>query len=146
MKPPMTILPYMNAKTFTMGFTTKLLVMEDHTGTHVDAPFHFYDGERRTPRGKTIDELALEKLVGEAVLIDVSEKRPDEPATAALLESAARDQHVDVHHGDIALVRLWRGEWGQPMDAFLATRGLTEDACAWLLERGAKCVGVDLPN
>ena len=31
-KPPFTLLPYMNASTFKLGFSTKLLVMEDHTG------------------------------------------------------------------------------------------------------------------
>jgi kynurenine formamidase len=145
-KPPMTILPYMNAKTFAMGFTTKLLVMEDHTGTHVDAPYHFYDGERRTPVGKTIDELPLEKLVGDAVLIDVAAKRPEEPVTAEMLSAAAREQRVEPRRGDIVLVRMWPGAWGEPMAPFLALRGLTGDAAEWLIERGARCVGVDHPN
>lgn len=58
-KPPFTMLPYMSAATFKLGFTTKLLVMEDHTGTHVDASLHFYDGARRTPRGRSIAEMPL---------------------------------------------------------------------------------------
>src|SRR5699024_3848230 len=37
-----------------------------HTGTHVDAPFH-YDSN-----GKTIDELDLERYIGKARVIDVS--------------------------------------------------------------------------
>ena len=144
-KPPFTILPYANASTFALGFSTKLLVMEDHTGTHVDAPIHFYDGELRRPRGRTIADVAPEKLVGEAVVLDVSAKRPDEPVDAAMLARAAHD--VDVRGGDVVLVRFWPHGWGRPtMDAFLAARGLTRDACEWLLERGAKCVGVDHPN
>ena len=146
-KPPFTILPYMNASTFTMGFSTTLLVMEDHTGTHVDAPIHFYDGVRRTPKGRTIAEVALEKLVGDAVVIDVSAKGAAVPVDAALLERAAREQGVEPRPGDIVLVRFWPHEWGRPTnEAFLAARGLTKDACEWLLARGAKCVGVDHPN
>jgi len=87
-KPPFTLLPYMNAATFRLGFSTKLLVMEDHTGTHVDASLHFYDGVRRTPRGRSIAELPLDKLHGEAVCIDVSAKRADEPVTAEMLAVA----------------------------------------------------------
>jgi kynurenine formamidase len=49
-----------------------------------------------------------------------------------------------MRRGDIVLVRFWPDAWGG--DAFLAARGLTKDACEWLLERGAKCVGVDHPN
>src|SRR5947207_5037985 len=88
-KPPFRLLPHMDARTSTLGFSTKLILMEDHTGTHVDAPFHFYDGERRGPRGRTIAEMPLDVLMGDAVLIDVSAKRPDEPVTSQLLESAA---------------------------------------------------------
>ncbi len=145
-KPPFTCLPYMTARTFTLGFSTKLLVMEDHTGTHVDAPYHFYDGEFRQPRGKTIAELPLEKLSGEAVLIDVSDKHTTEPVSRALLEARAADQGAEVRQGDIAIIRFWPKAWGEPMDEFLATRGLALDACEWLLEKGVKAVGVDHPN
>jgi len=143
-KPPVTILPYMSAATFKGGFTTKLLVIEDHTGTHVDASLHFYDGVRRTPKGHSISDLPLEKLFGDAVCLDVSAKRGDEPVTAEMLASAAEKQKVEVRQDDIVLIRLWSGTWGG--DAFMAARGLTKEACEWLLERGAKCVGVDHPN
>src|SRR5213594_2105042 len=129
-KPPFTMLPYMNAATFSMGFGTKLLVMEDHTGTHVDAPIHFYDGERRRPKGRTVAEVALDKLFGDAVVIDVSSKRASDAVDAAMLERAARDQRIDVRTGDIVLVRFWPHDWAKPtMEAFLAARGLTKDAC-----------------
>jgi kynurenine formamidase len=145
-KPPFTCLPYMTARTFTLGFSTKLLVMEDHTGTHVDAPIHFYDGEFRQPRGKTIAQVSLDKLIGEAVLIDASDKDPSEPVSRSLLEERARDQRVEIRRGDIVLVRFWPKPWGEPMDEFLAARGLSLDACEWLLEKGVKAVGVDHPN
>jgi kynurenine formamidase len=145
-KPPFTCLPYMTARTFTLGFSTKLLVMEDHTGTHVDAPCHFYDGEFRQPRGRTIAEVPLEKLVGDAVLIDASDKDVAEPVSRGLLEARAADQGVRIRRGDIVLVRFWPKAWGEPMDEFLSTRGLTLDACEWLLDLGVKAVGVDHPN
>src|SRR5262245_22548110 len=40
----------------------------EHGGTHIDAPIHFFD------RRHTVDEIPLERLVGEAAVIDVSEK------------------------------------------------------------------------
>ena len=143
-KPPFTMLPYMNAATFKLGFSTKLLVMEDHTGTHVDASLHFYDGARRTPRGGGISELPLEKLYGDAVCIDVSAKAASDPVTADMLAAAVDKQKIEIRKDDIVLVRFWSGTWGG--DAFLAARGLAKDACEWLLERDVKCVGVDHPN
>jgi len=134
----------MNAATFKLGFSTKLLVMEDHTGTHVDASLHFYDGARRTPRGRGISELPLEKLYGDAVCIDVSAKAASDPVTADMLAAAVDKQKIEIRKDDIVLVRFWSGTWGG--DAFLAARGLAKDACEWLLERDVKCVGVDHPN
>ena len=145
-KPPFTMLPGMNASTFTLGFSTKLLVMEDHTGTHVDSTYHFYDGRHRGPRGKTIEELPLEKFAGEAVLLDLSFKASTDPVDRSLLVAAAKDQRVDVRKGDVLLVRTWPKAWGTPMDEFLGTRAFTADACDWLLERGVKMVGLDHPN
>src|ERR1044071_7877043 len=84
-KPPFTMLPGMNAATFTLGFSTKLRVMEDHTGTHVDSTYHFYDGQHRGPRGKTIEELSLERFAGEAVVIDLSFKASSDPVDRGLL-------------------------------------------------------------
>ncbi len=145
-KPPFTCLPYMTAKNFTLGFNTKLLVMEDHTGTHVDAPLHFYDGEVRPEVGAPVAELPLESFMGTAVLIDCADKSTLTPIDAAMLAERAERQGVEVRVGDIVLVRTWPDAWGTPMDRFLATRALTLDACEWLLERGVKAVGVDHPN
>ena len=40
----------------------------EHGGTHLDAPVHFAEGKM------TVDELSLNQLIGEAIVIDVSEK------------------------------------------------------------------------
>lgn len=39
------------------------LFMCAHNGTHLDAPYHFYDN------GKRVDELELERCIGEAVVV-----------------------------------------------------------------------------
>jgi kynurenine formamidase len=40
----------------------------EHGGTHVDAPVHFYRG------GNTVEQIPIEQLIGDAVVIDVTEK------------------------------------------------------------------------
>ena len=40
-----------------------------HTGTHVDAPKHFYD------HGRTIDQLSLEYLIGPAKVFEFREQK-----------------------------------------------------------------------
>ncbi|AFL95722.1 putative Cyclase [Thermococcus cleftensis] len=47
------------------GYYMNVLKMGEHTGTHVDAPAHF------VPDGKTIDEMPLERFMGEGLVLDV---------------------------------------------------------------------------
>src|SRR5206468_3391653 len=42
--------------------------MAEHGGTHIDAPIHFFAGRH------TVDEIELDRLIGEAAVIDVVEK------------------------------------------------------------------------
>ncbi|MFL6213053.1 MAG: cyclase family protein [Blastocatellia bacterium] len=50
------------------------LSLGSHTGTHVDAPFHFLEN------GTTIDRLPLELLMGRARVVEVTSPRIDETA------------------------------------------------------------------
>src|SRR2546428_631776 len=56
----------------------------EHGGTHLDAPIHFAEGRW------TADEIPLDRLVGPAVVVDISEKAardPDALLTRADLEA-----------------------------------------------------------
>ncbi len=53
-----------------------------HNGTHVDAPFHFFDG------GKTVDQLPLDRLIGPAFVAEHT--GPIEAADAGRLLDRAR--------------------------------------------------------
>jgi len=47
------------------GYYMNVLKLGEHSGTHVDAPAHFIPG------GKTVDEMPLEKFMGEGLVLDV---------------------------------------------------------------------------
>ncbi len=107
----------------------------NHIGTHVDAPAHQIFG------GDTLDEIGLERLVTEAVTIDVSQRDPG-PLTPGDLEP-----HLDnVHEGDIVFLfsdngRNWETEaywtgWSYP-DA---------DAAHALIQKGISAIGFDGPS
>ena len=51
------------------GVNIKKLNMITHTGTHIDAPRHFYQ------QGITIDKLPIDKFIGEAVYLDLSKTK-----------------------------------------------------------------------
>src|SRR4051812_28523606 len=62
------------------------LTMGVHSGTHVDAPFHFLEG------GRAVEDLPLEEMIGEALVVDASAVRGhiDATALASLVPSLAR--------------------------------------------------------
>ena len=120
------------------GYASKLIMMSDHGGTHLDAPFHFFED------GLTIDEVPLERTVGDAVFIDVSDKQQHDAVTREMLESRLKEDHNRIRKGDIVLIRCWGGEWNGP--GFHAAAGLDISAARWLTDKKVKAVGVDLSN
>lgn len=118
------------------GFASKLLVMSDHCGTHVDAPFHFHPG------GDTMEKTLPEQLIGPAVALDVADEVGEEGITAELLESAVSRRGIDIKRGDIVLLRSWKGAWGD--QGFHAAKGLGLSGAKWLVEgKGVKALGTD---
>ena len=54
------------------GYNLELLFLSSHTGTHIDAPYHFDE------KGKKIHEIPLKRLTGNATLIKLR-KRSNDP-------------------------------------------------------------------
>jgi arylformamidase len=52
------------------GFNAERINLTTHSGTHLDAPYHFIAGMR------TIDQMPLEAFVGPVVFLDLRYKRP----------------------------------------------------------------------
>lgn len=80
----------------------------EHGGTHLDAPIHFF-AER-----DTVGEIALERLIGPAVVIDVAEKAAHDPDYRLSAEDvlAFEQRHGRIEPGTIVLMRSgWSQHW-----------------------------------
>jgi len=105
------------------------LVMGTHTGTHVDAPLHFFDGR------PGVDAMALELLIGRARVIDLQHRggiTETHLAGAGLRE----DLRVLLRTPNSA---LWNTSEGFRTDYTY----LTEGGAKFLVDQGVKVVGVD---
>jgi arylformamidase len=105
------------------------LVMGTHTGTHVDAPRHFFDDK------PGVDGLALELLVGRARVIDLPHRGG---ITEAHLAAAGlrEDLRVLLKTPNSA---LWNLSDGFHQDYTY----LTEGGAKFLVDQGVKVIGVD---
>jgi kynurenine formamidase len=125
----------------------------EHGGTHIDAPIHFAQGHQ------SVDQIPVERLLGEVVLIDVtqaSERDADYQVTVDDFLSSER-AHGMFPEQPIVLIRTgfslrwpdaarYLGTARRGADAVreLHFPGLHPDAARWLIaNRSIKAVGID---
>jgi kynurenine formamidase len=125
----------------------------EHGGTHLDAPVHFAKG------GWTTERVPLEKLIGRAVVVDVSrECAADANHLVSIRDFEAWEKsHGQIGADEIVLIRtdyssrwpdaqsyLGTPERGPQAVARLHFPGLEPAAARWLVERRRiKAVGID---
>jgi arylformamidase len=105
-----------------------LLSMGSHTGTHVDAPYHFLKD------GPKLGEVPLDRMVGACVVADLRGRR-------AVDATALRD--VSFERGDILLCLTDNSaKWAAPSFQKDFTF-VTKDAADVLVDRGVRALGMD---
>lgn len=109
-----------------------VLSLSVHTGTHVDAPFHFLKD------GYTVDQIPLNYLIGETQVILIPEDvQQIDAATLA---------HVGIRLGTTRVLfktsnsNFWKNGEREFQKAFV---GLTADGAQWLVDFGIRTVGID---
>ena len=137
-------------------YTAYTITTAEHGGTHLDAPIHFAENRN------TADEIPLDRLMGSAVVVDVSERAladRDYRVSVADLQ-AWESEHGPVPDGSILLFhtgygRYWpnaaqymgTAERGPDAVAMLRFPGLHPDLATFLVdERSIKAVGIDTPS
>jgi cyclase len=125
------------------GLSLMHYTLTTHTGTHMDAPFHYGDRTSDGAPARTIDEVPLDWCHGNGVLLDLTAGPADQAVTVDELETALDAIGYRIKPFDIVL--LWTagdGEIGTP-GYFQRFRGVTREATAFLVERGVRVIGVD---
>ena len=105
-----------------------------HTGTHMDAPFHFIH------EGARIDQVALDRCVGPALRINL----PPGIHEIDVPQLAAWDNKIRVAHR-VVLNTGWHHRWGQA-NYFTDHPVITGAAAKYLVDHGVVLVGVDTPS
>jgi kynurenine formamidase len=136
-----------------------MLVMTEHSGTHIDALCHQAYGGRlhggveidaRVQTSTGFSELGIDTvapMVARGVLIDVAAAlgverlEPGHEVSVDELERAARG--IEIEPGDVVLVRLGSGALWADRPAYEAVGGIGGDASRWLAERRPRAVGAD---
>lgn len=143
-------------------YYTRSLQMNEHAGTHFDAPVHFIPAPGSGlpgagPQGMiTSDRVPLEQLTGPAVVLDATGLAPAadgcSPEIGTDTVEAFEREHGVIAPGDVVLLRTgWdshyvAGDRGRRYIANGAWPAPTPDLIALLLRRGTRCIGIDTPS
>lgn len=128
------------------GYYCQLLMISEHTGTHVDAPVHFHPDLMHM----SIDTFPADNLIAPAVVYDFAGRNlePGELITRAMVEAYEAERGVAVGEGEIALVnfgwmqRYWRTDSRSTWFVKNAP-GIHEDAIVLFKDRGIRAIGCD---
>ncbi len=137
-------------------YTAFQFCLAEHGGTHLDAPVHFAEGRW------SVEEIPVDRGIGEAVVIDVSEgalKNPDYQISVEDVTSWEAE-YGQLPTDAIVLFRTGYGAFWPDREAYMGTAERGPDAVAklhfpgiapalatWLVEeRDIKAVGLDTPS
>lgn len=106
-----------------------------HTGSHVDFTKHVQED------GETAADVSLDRVFGDAVVVDLSFAGPNHGISVTDMEKYA----TGVQPGDIVLVRTdWtEKQWGNFPTYYMESPYCSPEAAQWLVDRGAKAIGFD---
>lgn len=121
------------------GYNLSHLSLSSHQGTHLDAPFHFFDD------GATLDQIPLDRFCGAARCVDLAPNTALPACTRLTAETFA--PYADAFRpGARVIYRTgWDRMFGQKQ-FFTDFPTLTLDAARWIAASGIGLLGMDTPT
>jgi len=120
------------------GYNLELLFLSSHTGTHIDAPFHFID------KGKKIHDIPVNRLAGKAILIK-KRKKPNQSITRNDIINFEK-KHSKIPKNAIV---VFSTGWNKNLEKkyyFEKNPGLSISAAKYLVSKKINLVGIDSPS
>ena len=120
------------------GYNLELLFLSTHTGTHIDAPFHFMKN------GKKIHEIKPERLVNEAVLIKVGKKANRSISKTDIRKFEQKNGKIE-NGSTVIFYTGWQKNLNKEF-YFTENPGLSVSAAKYLISKKINMVGIDSPS
>jgi kynurenine formamidase len=120
------------------GYNLELLFLSSHTGTHLDAPYHF------VKNGIKIHEIPLERLLGHGMLIKIKKGKNQSITKNDLISFERKNGNIPKYSSI-----FFYTEWQKNLNSnyyFINNPGLSESAAAYLVSKKINLVGIDSPS
>ena len=113
-------------RTLKEGANESRLEIDAHTGSHVDAPYHFLE------KGRTIEKISLDKFIGKAVVLDFTKVKD--------CITKNNFKHKKIQKNDIVLLKT-RNKLDKDFDFDFTY--LEKSGAEYLASKKIKAVGID---
>jgi arylformamidase len=120
------------------GYNLELIFLSSHSGTHIDAPFHFIK------KGLKIDKIPLKRLVTEAVLCRIK-KGADKAITKQDIVEFENKHGKLQPNSTLLFVTGWHKNLLKKY-YFTKNPGLSISAAKYLVKKKISLVGIDSPS
>ena len=118
------------------GCHVNQLVLGSHTGTHIDAPYHF------DPAGAAIDSVPIQRFVGMGVKAALTGLKPETPMTTAMLSPAFEQLQPD----DYLIIHTGWDRCFHHRNQYLQHPYLTPEAAQAAIEKKVSLIAIDALN
>jgi kynurenine formamidase len=126
-----------------LGWALEFVTLTTHSGTHLDAPYHYHPTMDRGKPALTVDQIPLEWCFNDGVLLDFRHKADGERITVADVQKELERIRYEIKPMDIVLVQTGAdAAWGKPQ-YLVKGAGMDRESTLFLTEKGVKVVGID---
>ena len=120
------------------GYNLELLFLSSHTGTHIDAPYHFLK------KGQKIHQIVTRRLVTEAILIKIR-KVANKSITKDDIQKFEK-KYGKIDDGSTVIFHTGWQKNLKKESYFLKNPGLAVSAAKYLASKKINMVGIDSPS
>ena len=120
------------------GYNLELLFLSSHTGTHLDAPYHF------DKKGQKINQISLERLIGKGILIKLKKSR-NSPITKSDIISFEKKYGEIPNYSSLFFYTGWQKNL-KKQNYFTENPGLDTSSAKYLVSKKINLVGIDSPS
>ena len=120
------------------GYNLELLFLSSHSGTHLDAPYHFIK------KGSKIHQISLKRLVSDAIVINIKKTANQAITKNDLIKYEKKFGRI-LQNSTVIFSTGWNKNL-QKENYFNDNPGLADSAAEYLISKKINLIGIDSPS
>ncbi|WP_294965380.1 cyclase family protein [uncultured Gilliamella sp.] len=126
-----------------LGWAIEYIKLTTHSGTHLDAPWHYHPTMDHGKKAKTIDQMPLEWCISDGVMLNFSHFPAGYVVTAKDIQYELDRIGYKLKPLDIVLIQSGAQQYYGSKEYLVKGCGMGREATLFLLNKGIKVVGTD---